>query len=150
MPTVVLNLDKMGGMIFWRLIIVSRQKDCKFNYMLILCLGSFLSIALHILTVYNFTCNYGACFKNGCLFSPSELTREVNCHFLANELGYLTFFSFLELGNYFLSVKQFNYKPILGVEKGKNFRNANLTNTHKCNCHDIIGMIWISRRYCSS
>ena len=64
MPTVVLNLDKMGGMIFWRLIIVSRQKDCKFNYMLILCLGSFLSNALHILTVYNFTCNYGACFKN--------------------------------------------------------------------------------------
>ena len=37
MSTVVLNLDKMGGMIFWRLIIVSRQKYCKFNYMLILC-----------------------------------------------------------------------------------------------------------------
>ena len=108
MPTVVLNLDKMGGMIFWRLIIVSRQKDCKFNYMLILCLGSFLSIALHILTVYIFTCNYGACFKNGCLFSPSELTREVNCHFLANELGYLTFFSFLELENYFLSQTTIN------------------------------------------
>ena len=106
MPTVVLNLDKMGGMIFWRLIIVSRQKDCKFNYMLILCLGSFLSNALHILTLYNFTCNYGACFKNGCPFSPLELTREVNCHFLANALLYLTFFSFLELGNYFLSVKQ--------------------------------------------
>ena len=87
MPTVVLNLDKMGGMIFWRLIIVSRQKYCKFNNMLILCLGSFLSTALHILPVYNFTCNYGACFKKGYLFSSSELTREVNCHFLANELG---------------------------------------------------------------
>ena len=68
MPTVVLNLDKMGGMIFWRLVIVSRQKDCKFNYILILCSGSFLSVALHILTVYNFTCNYGACFQKWCLF----------------------------------------------------------------------------------
>ena len=88
MPTVVLNLDKMVGMIFWRLIIVSRQKDCKFDNMLILFLGSFLSTTLHILTVYSFTCNYGACFrKKGYLFSPSELTREVNCHFLANELG---------------------------------------------------------------
>ena len=47
MPTVVLNLDKMVVMIFWRLIIVSRQKDCKFDNMLILFFGSFLSTALH-------------------------------------------------------------------------------------------------------
>ena len=96
----------MGGIIFWRLIIVSRQKDCQFNYMLILCLGSFLCIALHFLNVYNFKCNYGACFKKWCLFSPSELIRGANGHFLTNEPGHRTFFSFLELGNYFLSVKQ--------------------------------------------
>ena len=85
---------------------MSKRKDCKFNYMLILCLGSFLSIALRFLTEYNLKCNYDACFKKGCLFSPSELIRGENCHFLTNEPGHLNFFSFLELGNYFLSVKQ--------------------------------------------
>ena len=25
--------------------------------------------------------------KHGAFFAPSELTREVNCHFFANELG---------------------------------------------------------------
>ena len=44
------------------------QKDCKFNYMSTLCLVSFLSTALHILTVYNFTCSYSASFKKGAFF----------------------------------------------------------------------------------
>ena len=134
----------MGGMIFWRLTIVSRQKDCKFNHMLILCLGSFLNIAFHFLIVYNFKCNYDTCFKKWCLFSPSEFTREVNWDFLASELGHLTFS--LSWNWEIISFLSNNYKPILGVGKGKNFRNANLTNTHKFNRHDIIGMIWISRR----
>ena len=75
--------------------------------------------------------------KHGAFFSPSELTREVDCH-SQNKLGDLqqTIFLFLQLGNYFLSVKQ-NYKPILSVGKGKNLRNPNLANTHKCNCHDM-------------
>ena len=87
MPTVVLNLDKMVGMIFWRLIIVSRQKDCKFDNMLILFLGSFLSTTLHILTVYSFTCNYGACFRKKGTFFLHRSSPVINCRFLANELG---------------------------------------------------------------
>ena len=61
----------MGSMIFWRLIIVSRQRDCQLNYIFsINNLPSviFVSTALHILTVYNFTCNYGACFVKTVLF----------------------------------------------------------------------------------
>ena len=115
----------------------------------ILCLGSFLCIALHFLNVYNFKCNYGACFKKWCLFSPSELIRGADGHFLTNEPGHRTFFSFLELGNYFPFLSN-NFKPIFGVGKGKNVRNVDLKNSHKCNCHDIIGIIWISRRYCCS
>ena len=134
----------MGGMIFWRLTIVSRQKDYKFNHMLILCLGSFLNIAFHLLIVYNFKCNYDTCFKKWCLFSPSEFTREVHWDFF----GHLTFS--LSWNWEIISFLSNNYKPIFGVGKGKNFRNANLTNTHKFNRHDIIGMIWISRRYCGS
>ena len=53
MPAVVLNLDEKGSMIFWRLIILSGQNDCKFNYMLTVCLGSFLCIALHICLISN-------------------------------------------------------------------------------------------------
>lgn len=118
MPTVVLNLDKMGGMIFWRLIIVSRQKDCKFNYMLILCSGSFLSTALHILTVYNFTCR-GAFFLH-----RSSPEKQIVIRKISLETYSILFFSFFNWEIIFFLSN--NYKPILGVGKGKNFRNANL------------------------
>ena len=66
----------MGSMIFWRLEIVSRQKERKFNYMLIFCTGSFPSAALHILTVYNFTFNCGVCFVRMVPFSFSIGTHQ--------------------------------------------------------------------------
>ena len=70
--------------------------------------------------------------KHDTFFAPSELTREVNCHFFANELGDLqcTIFLFLQLGNYFFLSN--NYKPILSVGKGKKLRNANLANFTGC------------------
>ena len=59
---------------------------------------------------------------NGSFFSRSELTREVNCHFLANEFKDLQ----CTIGSlswnwesiFFLSN---NYKPIHRLGKGKHF-----------------------------
>ena len=59
---------------------------------------------------------------NGSFFSQSELTREVNCYFLANEFKDLQ----CTIGSlswnwesiFFLSN---NYKPIHRLGKGKNF-----------------------------
>ena len=130
-------------MIFWRLIILSGENDCKFNYMLILLLRVIPWYCIgHFCIISNVTMVHVA--KHGAFFPPSELTREVNCHFFANELGDLqcTSFLFLQLGNYFFLSN--NYKPILSVGKGNNLRNANLANTNKCNCHD---MNWISKSY---
>ena len=74
--------------------------------------------------------------KNGAFFSRSELIREANCHFLTNELGdqQCTIFLLHEIGKYFC---QMTINHFLVQEKGKNFRNAYLANTHKCNCHDM-------------
>ena len=96
----------MGSMIFWRLIIFSWQKDGKFSYMLILCLGSFLSIA-HF-NVYNFTCNLWCMLhKNGAFFLHGSLPEKEIVIFSRMSLGTYSvpFFSFLKLGNYFLSIK---------------------------------------------
>ena len=77
--------------------------------MLILCLGSFLTIALHFLTVFNFTCNYGACFIKMVPFFSIRAHQRSKLSFsckLAQRPTVYHYFSFLELGNYFLSVKQ--------------------------------------------
>ena len=85
---------------------MSGQNDCKFNYMLTVCLGSFLCIALHICIISNVIMVHVS-LSMVPFFSPSKLTREVDCH-SQNKLGDLqqTIFLFLQLGNYFLSVKQ--------------------------------------------
>ena len=74
--------------------------------------------------------------KHGAFFSPSELTREVDCHSqMSLETYSVLFFSFFNWEIIFFLSN--NYKPILSVGKGKNLRNPNLANTHKCNCHDM-------------
>ena len=56
--------------------------------MLMLCLGSFLSVALYIFTVYNFTCNYSVFFiRMVPFFFSIRANQRINCHFLTNELG---------------------------------------------------------------
>ena len=126
-------------MIFWWLIFLSRQKDCKFNYMLILCLGSFLSIALHIFNVYNFTCNYGVCVIRMVPFFSIRAQQRSKLSFSYKWTWRPTVYHFSPSWNweiiFFLSN---NYKPILSEGKGKIFWNANIANTHKCNnCHDM-------------
>ena len=65
------------------------------GHSLVLYCTSSLCIISHLTAVY---ASWEWCLS----VSPSELTREVNRHFLPNVLGDLLFFSFLELGNYFL------------------------------------------------
>ena len=124
-------------MIFWRLIILSGQNDCKFNYMLTVCLGSFHCIALHVFTVYNFKCNYGACFLSMVPFflHRSSPEKQIVIRKISLETYSILFFSFFNWEIIFFLSN--DYKPILSVGKGKNLRNPNLANTHKCNCHDM-------------
>ena len=111
---------------------MSGENDCKFNYMLTVCLGHSIVLlwTFSLCIISNVIMVHVA--KHGAFFAPSELTREVNCHFFANELGDLqcTIFLFLQLGNYFFLSN--NYKPILSVGKGKKLRNANLANFTGC------------------
>ena len=138
----------MGSMIFWRLIIFSWQKDGKFSYMLILCLGSFLSIA-HF-NVYISHVTYGACFIRMVPFFSMGVYQRNKLSFSREWVWEPTVYHFSPSWNWeiilFLSN---NYKPILSVGKGKNLRNAILANSHKYNCHD---MNWndMDRGYCCS
>ena len=106
MRAVVVNLDWMGNIVFQRLIIVSWLKDCKFYHVLILWLVSFPSIALNIFIVYNFTCNYGACFIKMVpfLLHRSSLGKQIVIFSqMSLDTNSVPFFSFMKLGN--ISVK---------------------------------------------